>query len=292
MKKRIEIYSLIVGLVFLVSGMAKALDIAIFSKVITQYGFENLYFISPLIVMAEVLIGLLLVFQLWQRWSAFAGVVLVFGFTLIYTYGLVFKGIEDCGCFGKITALNTSPVFTFVRNAVLIYLLIAVWRKGENRANINKWIIVTALIFMCLVSFMSGYSFRYVGKSKKPKEYQAQAVKGSILNEFVTTSNDSTYLVFVFTYSCAHCLNSIANLKEYEQSGVVDKVVGLAIGDSVIGKKFAEDFKPNFPVKNYSKELLRLTNDFPTAYYIKKDSIIAILSGELPCSYVFNLSYN
>jgi len=290
MNKRIEIFSLIAGLVFLISGIAKAIDISVFSNVITQYGFENLQYISPLIILAEVSLGLLLVFQVWQKWSAFCGAVLVAGFTIVYAYGFIFKGIEDCGCFGKITVLNTSPVITFLRNAILLYLLIAVWLKGENKNQLNKWIILTALIFMCLVSFMTGYTYSKVGKKKKPEKYTAQAIENTALKDFITISKDSVYLVFAFSYTCPHCLNSIANLKEYEQSGVVDKVIGLALGDSIIEKKFTEIFKPNFTIKNCSKELLRLTSNFPTVYYVRNDSIIMEFSGELPCSYLFNQS--
>ena len=136
MNKRIEIYSLISGLVFLISGVAKAIDISVFSNAITQYGFEYLQFISPLIILAEVSLGLLLIFQIWQKWSAFWSAVLVTGFTIVYAYGVVFKGIADCGCFGKITALNTSPFVTFLRNAILLYLLIAIGRKGEKKIDL------------------------------------------------------------------------------------------------------------------------------------------------------------
>ena len=289
MNRRIEIYSLISGLIFLISGVAKAIDTSAFSKVIIQYGFENLQFIAPLIILLEVSVGLLLIFNVWQRWSAFFGAVLVAGFTVVYAYGVVFKGVEDCGCFGKITVLNTSPVLTFLRNAILLYLLLAVWRKGENKNHLNKWIAFTALIFMCLVAFMTGYTYPKVGK-KKPKKHTVEAIENTALKDFITTSKDSTYLIFAFTYNCPHCLNSIANLKEYEQSGVVDKVIGLALGDSIIEKKFTEIFKPNFTIKNYSKELLRLTNNFPTAYYVRNDSIVMEISGELPCCYLFGMN--
>ena len=287
MNKRIETYALISGLIFLISGIAKAIDISVFSKIITQYGFENLQFLSPFIIFAEVSIGLLLVFQVWQKWSALSGVLLVAGFTIIYTYGFIFKGVEDCGCFGKITFLNSSPIVTFVRNAILLYLLFVVWRKSDNKDNLNKWIALTGLIFMCVVAFMAGYTYPKVGKNQKSKEFSIKAIENTVLKDFITTSKDSTYLVFAFSYNCPHCLNSIANLKEYEQSGVVDKVIGLALGDSITEKKFIEIFKPNFTIYNYSKELLQITNNFPKAYYIRNDSIVMELSGELPCSYLF-----
>jgi len=287
MNKRIELYSLIAGIVFLVSGIAKAIDISTFSNVIAQYGFENLQFIAPLIVIAEVLIGLLLVFQVRQRWSALAGALLIVVFTVAYAYGILFHNVKDCGCFGNIKALNTSPVFSFLRDAILLYLLIAVWRKGENKQSVNQWIAVTALIFMCVVAFMTGYTSPKFG-NRTAKKFVVQAVKNTALKDFIATSKDSTYLVFAFSYTCPHCLNSIANLKEYTKSGVVDKVIGLAFGDSISEKKFTETFEPNFPIKNYSNELLRLTNNFPTVYFIRNDSIVVEFSGELPCSYVFS----
>ncbi len=287
--KRIEIYSLISGFVFLISGTAKAIDISIFSNTITQYGFEKLEFIAPLIVLTEVLVGLLLIFQVWQKWSALSGALLVIGFTIVYVYGVLFHRVDDCGCFGKITVLNTSPLFTFLRNVILIYLLITVWRKSESKQNLNKWVAAIVLFFMCLIAFMSGYTHKKVNKKHVAKS--AVALKESVLNEFISTSKDSAYLVFAFSYTCPHCFNSIANLKEYEQSGTVDKVIGLALGDSIIGKEFVEVFKPNFTIKNHSKELLRLTKNFPTAYYVRNDSIVMEISGELPCSYVFNTSH-
>ncbi|MDR0371204.1 MAG: hypothetical protein LBH80_05055 [Prevotellaceae bacterium] len=110
----------------------------------------------------------------------------------------------------------------------------------------------------------------------------------TILKEFVSTSKDSTYLVFTFTYLCPHCMNSIENLNRYESSGSVDKVIGIALEDSIAEYRFKEIFKPEFSIRNYpAGTLFRLTNSFPVAYYIKNDSIMAELSGELPCSYVF-----
>ncbi|GHT20837.1 hypothetical protein AGMMS4957_08760 [Bacteroidia bacterium] len=288
MNKRIEIYSLIAGTVFLISGIAKALSASSFASLIAQYGFESLQFLAPLIVLAEVALGLFLVFQIGLKHTALISTLLVAGFTLVFAYGLIFNGIEDCGCFGKITVLNTSPVFTFIRNAVLIYLLLAVWRKSESNWQMSQWTTCLFVVVMVVVAFMSGYTYHIGSKMRKASKYTVKALNGNVLDEFITTSKDSTYLVFAFTYSCPHCLNSIENLKQYEASGTVDRVIGIALEDSVKEQKFRAIFNPEFTIKNYpAKTLLRLTDSFPMAYYIRNDSIIAELSGELPCSYVF-----
>jgi uncharacterized membrane protein YphA (DoxX/SURF4 family) len=285
--KRIEIYALISGLVFLLSGVAKAIDISVFQNTIGSYGLENLRFTAPLIALAEIVLGLSLVLQIWQKWSAFAGAVLVTCLTGVYIYGLR-HGVEDCGCFGKFTLQNSSPTFTFVRNTILVYLLAAVWWRSETKLVLNKWNIMASLTFIAVAAFMAGFTYDTSGD--KPTPAKAIAMRDSKLREFVSTSCDSTYLVFAFSYTCPHCLNSIANLKEYESSGAVDRVIGLAMGDSIAEKRFVEIFKPNFSVINYSDELLRLTNEFPTAYYIRNDSIVVQSSGEIPCTYIFNPS--
>jgi uncharacterized membrane protein YphA (DoxX/SURF4 family) len=290
--KRTELCSLISGTVFLVSGIVKSINISNFSGLISsQYGFDNLQYLALPIVLSEVLLGLLLIFQIYLRRVALFGIVLLIVFTLIYLYGLVFNGIEDCGCFGNISVLNTSPVFTIVRNIVLVYLLVVV-RKNKDIGNIlaiNKWNILVILAVMCIAAFMSGYSFRNPDKGRnKSDRFVADALENTPLKNFIATSKDSTYLVFAFTYRCPHCMNSIENLKQYESSDIVDKVIGLALADSIAEPLFKENFKPDFLIMNYSSnDLFKLTNTFPKAYYIKNDSVLMELSGELPCSYIF-----
>ncbi|MDR3327130.1 MAG: hypothetical protein LBT04_03220 [Prevotellaceae bacterium] len=83
-------------------------------------------------------------------------------------------------------------------------------------------------------------------------------------------------------------MNSIENLKQYENSSAVDKVVGLAVEDSIAEQNLKKNFTPNFEIKNFApKTLFQLTKSFPTAFYIRNDSVIVKFSGELPCSYVF-----
>jgi hypothetical protein len=72
----------------------------------------------------------------------------------------------------------------------------------------------------------------------------------------------------------------------------VDKVIGLALEDLAAENEFRKFFNPKFTIKNYHpKELFRLTQSFPQVYYIKNDSIVLKLSGELPSAYVFKKDF-
>ena len=285
MSKRLKIYSFVAGLVFIISGIAKSLNVAAFANIITQYGFERLRYLAPGIVLLEVLLGLLLVFRIKVKTTAWISALFVGVLTLVFSYGLFFHGIEDCGCFGKIAVLNTSPLFTYIRNILLIYLLIAVWRRSENNSTINKWSLGAMVVVLGAVTFISGYTS---GSRNKKISTPNQPLNTHRLNEFISTSNDSTYLVVAFTYACPHCLNSILNLKQYAPSGTVDKVIGLVVEDAARAPVFQAVFNPNFSITGYPEQTLhQLSKKFPTAWYIRNDSILAELSGELPCSYVF-----
>lgn len=287
MNKKTEFYSLISGVIFLISGIAKSLDIFEFQNTIVAYGYSDLHFFAPFIVMIEVLIGLLLIFHIQLKHTALIAALLTTIFTLVFIYGLIFKGIENCGCFGGITFLNSSPTFTIIRNVTLIYLLISVWRKASNEVKIGIWILALILISSCAIGFISGYHYRKVVQNKNIKLHINRAIRDSALKDFITISKDSTYMIFVFTYSCFHCMNSIENLKQYESSGFVDKVIALALEDSINKHFFLDFFKPNFSIKDYpSKDIFRLTRTFPLSFLVKNDSIIAELSGELPSSYI------
>jgi uncharacterized membrane protein YphA (DoxX/SURF4 family) len=290
MKKTVEIYSLIAGIIFLIAGIAKSLNVSTFADLIIQYGIDELQFLAPIIVLTEVFLGLLLIFNVRLKYAALISMSMTVIFTVIYMYGFVFNGIEDCGCFGEITVLNASFAFTFSRNIVLIYLLTVVWQKSENNWNMNKRLIGLVLSIMCIVAFISGYTYHNTNAKKiTTNKYTVSTAEKTILKELIPVSEDSTYLIFAFTYFCPHCMNSIENLKQYKSSGVVDEVIGIALEDSIAERKFIEIFKPEFIIKSYSaKTLFRLTRSFPIAYYVRNDSVITKLSGELPCSYVFS----
>ena len=288
--KKVKIYSVISSIIFLLSGIGKALSVSDFSDLIIRYGFAPFHFLAPAIVIAEILVGLLLLFQIWQKKVSFLSLVAVFIFTIVYLYGYLQHDIKDCGCFGSISFLTLPPLGIFIRNAILLYLLFDVWRNSKDKVKTKAWQMVTILIVMIGMSFVAGYtSQNNLNFGKKDTKYQGKILQDTPLNEFVTLSNDSTYLIFVFSYSCSHCLNSIENLKQYEKSGVVDKVIGLAWGDSVNEDNLNENFNPNFLITTYDPmSLFKITNRFPTAYYIRNNKIEWVIHGELPCAYILN----
>ena len=167
MKNRIKIFGLLLGLVFLVSGFAKALDVSAFADVIASYGFAVIRFMAVPVVIAEIIIGLLLVLRIGEKTTALIATVLLVVFTLIYSYGLIFKGVEDCGCFGNIKALNSSPVLLYVRNAILIFLAVDVYRFSSDEWKASLTTVAIMMLVIIIASFISGYTSDNFFKRKK-----------------------------------------------------------------------------------------------------------------------------
>lgn len=285
--KWINPYSFLVGLLFVFSAIAKACDATAFAETIMRYGFPRFSFLSPFIIVAEFLLGCLLILRVKLRYTAPLTFAMVLFFTFMYSYALIFKGNEDCGCFGQLQALNSSPLSLYIRNALLLILLLLAYLKREKYGNFAPGfrILIPVLAGAGVLSFFVGYTYQESVSYKTTR----MALRESVLSEFVETSPDSTYLVFAFSYTCPHCLNSIGNLKECVSFPIADKVIGLALGDSVMENRFFRKvFDPNFVIHNHRNELLRLTNKFPRTYYIRHDSIVLQISGELPCPFIFS----
>ena len=289
MKGFSKLSSYIVGLVFLLSSFAKASDSGYFASILLQYGSLYVQFLAPIIILTEAFLGLLLFFFPKTRMFSVFSLIFLFIVTAGYAYGVVFKGIEDCGCFGRLKFLSSSPIIVFARNTVLIVLLLISIKFNTNSSieNFKTWLIISIIIVT--VSFFAGLSYNINPIKKK----SLPQLSDCGLQRFIETSPDSTYFVFLFSYKCPRCLNSIANLNKYEEDGIADKVYGLSIvgdGDEKYVETFNKNFNPSFEIVNCSKELFNVTSDFPTSYLIKNNQIVMMMKGELPCSYVLKSS--
>lgn len=294
MNRRIEYCSIAAGAVLLVSGFAKALDAAAFSRTLASYGFEGLRFLAPIVILAELALGSSLLLGVRLRRTGLLATLFLAGLTIVFAYGALFRGIDDCGCFGAESPLNGPPAATLLRNAVLLALTGAVWLCSKEDLRAGEASCRVFLGVMCAGAFICGFSFRTDGDFGRRLHYEsiADAVAETPLAELVTTHPDSTYLIFAFSYTCPHCLNSIENLKRYESGGAVDRVVALAPEHPIAEGRFREEFSPGFCVRNLRAEtLFRLTHTFPTAYYIRCDTVRAVLTGELPAALLFRQAF-
>lgn len=272
---------LLVGVVFAVSGLFKAADAAAFANLMGQYGAQWFGFAAPLLIAAEILLAVLLIFNICPRAVSACAISFIVSVSVVYLYGLLLRGITDCGCFGTLTWLNTKPWLTFTRNGILVVLLLPSLLRPQEGDQLTTNSVLFIAIVGIIVMFMCGFSFRGAEcLQKKSKPFEAQPLSESRLSDMVACSPDSTYLVFAFSYSCPYCLNSIGNINQYVSMGTVDKVIGIAAANDSAKERFMQQFEVRFEIREVSQfSMMQLTSTLPTIYHIRHDSVVMQYSG-------------
>ncbi|UXE67066.1 MAG: hypothetical protein KA713_00225 [Chryseotalea sp. WA131a] len=285
MKNRILLngITVFIGLMFLSSGITKAMDINSFGEILKTYGSKYLYFIAPFLSSLEILLGFGLVFLVNPKKLAFISLALTFLFTIIFAFGYLFLDVNDCGCFGSI--LKIPPFLTFIRNAVIIWLAWNVWVHYPDQPS-SKWGKVrlsTAIVFG-LVSLLVAF-LDLTASFKQSQRFNESSVYSTLLPKLIKLPSSKRYLVFMFLPTCSHCQKAVPNVKKYKEDDLVDDIVGIYPSHSNPQelKSFTRNFSINFLLKSCRADSMNmLSKIYPTVFVIRNDTIHDTFIGSVP----------
>lgn len=290
MKKLAIVFQYIIGVLFLISGLSKIVNVISFQNLIGQYGFPSLHFLAPFIVLAEIALGSALVLHIKTRFSAFLSLIMLLLFTIAYTYGYFFHGITDCGCFGKL--INTeSATVVYIRNLTLIGMSIYVIIKMETEhySDVPSWKKSIFLTILLPSFFIAGMTSRIFPNKRYEHPFKNKPVNTTWLNDYIVQQKEKE-LVFFMSYSCNHCINSIENYKAYMENNVVDTTLCYVLvnKDNSNNDSLKAVFNTRYPNFQYTEtvQALDFISAFPTAFYIENDTVKEIIIGELPSPFV------
>jgi len=286
-----EVAVYFLGFFFLVSALAKSMDINYFASVVAKYEIKKLVALAPLVVAFELGLGLVFMLAIFTRGAAAISAVSLFCFSSIFAYGFNELGITDCGCFGNIEELSLPPIYTFFRNMVLFILSVFVFRKHKSRVvNTRKKMV---LVFLLLLIFTWNLYRQLDIDNVYFPILKNEAVAETVLENFVPTNTDKEYLVFVFSPRCSHCWNETENVKLFKAKGVVDSIIAIVppTGEQDI-EFFWSNFSPNFKIKQVTADTIRrLAHVYPLAYFIRDDTVKNVMKREVPSPVTFARYY-
>jgi uncharacterized membrane protein YphA (DoxX/SURF4 family) len=158
----IKVCRIIVGALFIISGLIKANDTIGFGYKLEEY-FDVFHIpvlgqfatpIAMLLCTVEVVLGALLLLGFWGRKVTVALLVTIIFFTFLTFVSAVFKVVTSCGCFGD--AIPLTPWESFSKDLVLLLMIIYLF---INRSSIRPIISNTrvqqlAAAFVALISFL------------------------------------------------------------------------------------------------------------------------------------------
>ena len=156
----------LLGLVFIFSGVVKAID-----PLGTVYKIEDYLkafggFFTELLPMAEVaawaliilelLLGVCMVLNIRTQWTAWVSLLFYLVMTPLTLYIALTNPVSDCGCFGDAVVLTNWQ--TFWKNVVLIVLaILLVACRKHTRQLWSNWmeVVLTVLTIVAAVAFMT-----------------------------------------------------------------------------------------------------------------------------------------
>ncbi len=245
----LHLIRLFVGFVFVFSGFVKAVDpkgtVYKIEDYLTAFGgfFENLVMLAfpaaMLLILIEVLIGLMLLFQVrfvLTAWVTFAFMMIVTPLTL---YIALNNPVTDCGCFGD--ALLLTNWQTFSKNVVflLMTIVLLIWQKKFS----SIYLIVIEWVMVGFFA-VAGIAFMIYNLNHEPILDFRPYKKGTNIIEAMKipegAKTDSTIVKFVYEKGGVKKVFELTNLPDStwkfvdQQTEVIRKGYVPPIHDFVI----------------------------------------------------------
>ncbi len=108
----IFIIRIIIGATFLFSGISKAFDIGNFRWALIElkiFGWTLASFLSIAVIIAEIVLGLLIILGLFKKFATIHLGLLIIAFAWISIFAMIYSDFEKCNCLGKWINLSYGP---------------------------------------------------------------------------------------------------------------------------------------------------------------------------------------
>jgi uncharacterized membrane protein YphA (DoxX/SURF4 family) len=276
---------ILVGVVFVVSAVLKAVDINTFIAQVERYGVMVLAFqagVALWVLFVETSLGVLLLLGLWRRFTLASTLLMLFIFTVVVLYGWLYLRMDDCGCMG---ILPMPPWVSLIKNIVLIMLTIEAWRDLVPRWSWERsWryfkYTALALIPFVAAGAVAGYAAAHVDtvQHKTIGDIKFEA------NGRTWDLSEGEYFVVVLSVTCPHCHKTIAPLNELSKREGFPPVVGLCKRDTKRYDKFVNETKPEFPLQMIEVGTFwKLVGfAFPRFMLVRDGAVLKVWDGQLP----------
>ncbi len=164
MKFITAISRILVGVLFIISGLIKLNDPIGFSIKLSEYFSEevlNLTFLEPFVlwlalfvVIYEILLGVLLLIGYKPKLTLWGLLLMIVFFSFLTFYSAYFNKVTDCGCFGD--AIKLTPWGSFRKDIILLVLILVLFAGMRHIKPIfNKFgsVVISFLSFIACLWF-------------------------------------------------------------------------------------------------------------------------------------------
>ncbi len=236
MKKLSWISRILVGALFIVSGLIKANDAIGFSYKLVEYftvfgtPWMEPYalFVAAFVCILEIILGVAVIFGTRMVTVSWLLLLMIVFFTFLTFYSAYFNKVTDCGCFGD--ALKLTPWQSFTKDVVLLFFVLIIFFDRKNiRHGDLKTDITNCGIALVLIAFFSLFVINW----PFPVWFSAGLLFATAMLKQVLTSFPNTVVLglsgVISTYFTYHCLNHLP-VKDFRPYAIGKNIVeGMSV---------------------------------------------------------------
>ena len=275
MKYIVNICRILVGVLFIISGLIKLNDPLGFSFKLEEYfspSVLDLPFLMPyaltislIVVILEVLLGITLLLGFKKNLTVWSLLLMIIFFTFLTFYSAYFNKVTDCGCFGD--AIKLTPWESFTKDVVLLIMILILF-LGRNhikslfRPYTTRLVVLVGLLFCCV--------FAYRVLNHLPSiDFRPYKI-GANIKEGMETPEDAPKAIFEYTWK----FNVAGEEKIIVTQGDYPTVDGEFIG--VDTEEIQKGYEP--PIHDFTLELAGVDE---TDSLMEEEKLVMVIAYDL-----------
>ncbi|MCQ2277366.1 MAG: DoxX family protein [Bacteroidales bacterium] len=287
MSKSIKILKLILrvllGLFFIATAVLKLFsldnfEIYIYSFKLFSFTFSTL--VARCVIMAELLLGALLIAKIQYKPAWWATMAMLVGFTFLLIYVAIFRHDSNCHCMGDLVKIN--PLWSIVKNVVTMLLMLLVRKEDDYQFRGKVAVGVTLLVAAFAVPFACFPMDSVYNLFDKDGQPINDKLFVSFLQDSTAQSlniNEGNYMLGYLASGCQYCRVSARKVNTIMDNNQLDKtkVIFFIWGSDDGIQEFKDDteaFDYQY-VKINPVEAVNLVNgSFPTYVFLKDGKVV------------------
>ena len=293
------ISTLVVGSVFLVTGIVKALAPQTFIIHITKlqlFSQKVNLAVAIAFTILECVLGIALILQLFPQWLFPGTIVLLLVLSALTYWSTSTKRTNDCGCYNGL--INISPNQSLLLNILYTALIGLAWFYPVADILTVSQQVTALLISLAISCLLTGVSYLYLWKKQKPlldlsllkvdRLWQPKWIE-----EYADSLTTGDKLVVFLMPGCQMCKSWIKVLKiVHKRPDLPDVVAGVARTPEEV-QEFVQLHNINFPVVAMNPFVMsRFAEAFPTGVLLKDGIIREKWLGVMPLAFVQRVKPN
>lgn len=275
--------TVIVGTVFLVTGLVKALSSRQFIWHVFKYGLlppEVVSLIAISFIGLECALGTALILHEFPQWLVPGSIVLLLCLSALTLWSTASGRTSECGCYGDLLVL--TPKQSLLLNLGYILLLGIAWLYPVANPHTETWQWVLTVVVLVVTSTL-GWQSQYQPLVDLNRLTPGGYWKRSWLNDCPFDLQQGSYFVVFLSPGCSYCKRWIPALNVIHAQSDFPQVLGIMEFTHEELDVFRNELEVYFPLVSMDKRLFgSMVDSFPTAVLIEDGMISGKWIGKMP----------